>query len=315
MRLKSLIAILAVSTFFASCGSKAEGDSNLATVKDSTSYALGSLQAKGMMDQMRAMKVFKYIDADWLLKGAKDRIDEKSLIDNEQARTVITYVMQGARTDSAFAMAAATKGDVMVNKSDSLSYALGSQVIEGISQGATQLNVVDKIDNLKVFDAIRDVVTDSSLIDAVTARRLIDAVVKEANEKKAEVEGAKGNAFLEENKKRDGVITTESGLQYEVLKEGVGASPKATDKVKVHYHGTLIDGTVFDSSVERGEPITFGLNQVIKGWTEGVQLMKEGAKYKFYIPQELGYGGRAAGKIPPYSTLIFEVELLEVVKE
>jgi FKBP-type peptidyl-prolyl cis-trans isomerase len=315
MKLKSIIAIVAVGTLFASCGSKAEGDANLATVKDSTSYALGSLQTKGMMDQMKAMKIFKYIDAEWLLKGAEDRIDDKSLIDNDQARAVITYVMQGVRMDSLFTMAAATKGDVMVNKSDSLSYALGSQIIEGISQGATQLNVADKIDNLKVFDAIKDVVTDSSKMDAITARRLIDAVVQEANDKQAEVEGAKGSAFLEENKKREGVITTESGLQYEVLKEGVGASPNATDKVKVHYHGTLIDGTVFDSSVERGKPITFGLNQVIKGWTEGVQLMREGAKYKFYIPQELGYGGRAAGKIPPYSTLIFEVELLEVVKE
>jgi FKBP-type peptidyl-prolyl cis-trans isomerase len=124
-------------------------------------------------------------------------------------------------------------------------------------------------------------------MDHATARRLIDAVVKEAHEKEAEVKGAEGKAFLEENKKRDGVVTTESGLQYEVLKEGTGDSPKATDKVRVHYHGTLIDGTVFDSSVERGEPAEFGLNGVIKGWTEGVQLMKEGAKYKFYIPYDL----------------------------
>ena len=121
-------------------------------------------------------------------------------------------------------------------------------------------------------------------------------------------------AFLAENKLKEGVITTESGLQYEVLKEGKGAKPTAEDKVKVHYHGTLIDGTVFDSSVERGEPITFGLNQVIPGWTEGLQLMTVGSKYRFYIPQELGYGNRQAGKIPPYSTLIFEVELLGIEK-
>ena len=123
---------------------------------------------------------------------------------------------------------------------------------------------------------------------------------------------AKGEAFLAENALRSEVTVTESGLQYEVLKMGKGAKPKATDRVKVHYHGTLTDGTVFDSSVDRGEPITFGLNQVIPGWTEGVQLMPVGSKFRFYIPQELGYGAQQAGSIPPYSTLIFEVELLGI---
>ncbi len=123
---------------------------------------------------------------------------------------------------------------------------------------------------------------------------------------------AEGERFLEENKTKPGIITTESGLQYEVLKMGKGKRPAATDKVRVHYHGTLIDGTVFDSSVERGEPISFGLNQVIAGWTEGVQLMPVGSKFRFFIPQELGYGSHEAGSIPPYSTLIFEVELLGI---
>lgn len=124
-----------------------------------------------------------------------------------------------------------------------------------------------------------------------------------------------GEKFLEENKLREGVITTESGLQYEVLKMGKGARPTATDKVKVHYHGTLIDGKVFDSSVERGEPITFPLNGVIAGWTEGVQLMPVGSKFKFFIPYYLAYGERAMGEdIPPYSALIFEVELLGIEK-
>ncbi|MBQ7698232.1 MAG: FKBP-type peptidyl-prolyl cis-trans isomerase [Paludibacteraceae bacterium] len=123
-----------------------------------------------------------------------------------------------------------------------------------------------------------------------------------------------GERFLEANRLKEGVQVTESGLQYEVLTMGKGPQPQATDKVKVHYHGTLIDGTVFDSSVERGEPAEFGLNQVIKGWTEGLQLMPVGSKFRFYIPQELGYGERATGKIPPYSTLIFDVELLDIVK-
>ena len=123
-----------------------------------------------------------------------------------------------------------------------------------------------------------------------------------------------GEKFLADNALKEGVTTTESGLQYEVLKMGKGKKPAATDRVKVHYHGTLIDGTVFDSSVDRGEPIVFGLNQVIKGWTEGVQLMPIGSKFRFYIPQELGYGAQNAGSIPPYSTLIFEVELLGIEK-
>ena len=124
----------------------------------------------------------------------------------------------------------------------------------------------------------------------------------------------KGEAFLAENAKKEGVKTTESGLQYKVLKEGTGKSPKATDEVEVHYEGKLIDGTVFDSSIKRGQTISFPLNRVIKGWTEGVQLMKEGAKYQFFIPSKLGYGasGTPGGPIPPNAALIFEVELFKV---
>ena len=123
-----------------------------------------------------------------------------------------------------------------------------------------------------------------------------------------------GRKFLEENAKKDDVQTTSSGLQYKVLEEGFGTSPKASETVKVHYKGTLIDGTEFDSSYKRGEPISFPLNRVIAGWTEGLQLMKTGAKYEFYIPYELAYGERGAGAvIPPYATLVFLVELLEVL--
>jgi FKBP-type peptidyl-prolyl cis-trans isomerase FklB len=123
-----------------------------------------------------------------------------------------------------------------------------------------------------------------------------------------------GEAFLTANKAKAGVTTTASGLQYEVIKKGTGAMPSETAQVKVHYHGTLIDGTVFDSSVDRGEPATFGVNQVIKGWTEALQLMPVGSKYKLYIPQELAYGPAEQGNIKPYSALVFEVELIEVVK-
>ena len=127
------------------------------------------------------------------------------------------------------------------------------------------------------------------------------------------VEVDEGKSFLEENMKKSGVKTTDSGLQYKVLLEGTGKSPNATDRVTVHYEGTLIDGTKFDSSYDRGEPIDFGLNQVIRGWTEGVQLMKEGSKYKFFIPSDLAYGQQGSpGAIPPNAALIFTVELIRV---
>ncbi len=133
------------------------------------------------------------------------------------------------------------------------------------------------------------------------------------NQQAAGLNQEKGSAFLAENAKKDGVISTASGLQYQVLQQGSGdRQPTATDTVRVHYHGTLIDGTVFDSSVERGETISFPLNRVIPGWTEGVQLMKVGDKFRFFIPSNLAYGTRKAGKIPPGSVLIFDVELFEI---
>lgn len=133
------------------------------------------------------------------------------------------------------------------------------------------------------------------------------------NQKAAQENIRLGNEFLAQNKTKEGVLSTASGLQYQVLQQGSGTvHPKASDTVTVHYHGTLIDGTVFDSSVERGEPIAFPLDRVIKGWTEGVQLMVEGDKYRFFIPSELAYGNRSTGKIGGGSVLIFDVELLKI---
>ncbi|OEE78440.1 FKBP-type peptidyl-prolyl cis-trans isomerase [Vibrio genomosp. F6] len=133
------------------------------------------------------------------------------------------------------------------------------------------------------------------------------------NHKAADINFQIGQDFLVENGKKEGVITTESGLQYQILKEGTGTEhPTAKSRVKVHYHGTLIDGTVFDSSVERNEPIAFGLNQVIKGWTEGVQYMVEGEKIRLFVPSTLGYGKSGSGPIPPATVLIFDIELLEI---
>ena len=145
------------------------------------------------------------------------------------------------------------------------------------------------------------------------AQTAVQTFFQEKAEEQAKEMKAGGETFLAEHGKKEGVVTLPSGLQYKVLKEGNGKKPTATDQVECHYEGKLINGQVFDSSYSRGETATFGLNQVIAGWTEGLQLMQEGAKYRFYIPYTLGYGERGAGQsIPPYATLIFDVELIEV---
>ena len=201
---------------------------------------------------------------------------------------------------------------------DKLSYALGL----GIGQQLKQMGLKDSLKVEDFAQSITDVLNDNELkISNAEAQTLVNSYFQEMEEKMQKENAEKGKkaleegrVFLENNGKRAEVTTTKSGLQYEVLKEGNGKHPKATDKVRCHYEGTLIDGTVFDSSYQRNEPAVFGLNQVIAGWTEGVQLMGEGAKYRFYIPYLLAYGEAGAGaSIPPYSTLIFDVELLEVL--
>ncbi len=201
---------------------------------------------------------------------------------------------------------------------DKLSYALGL----GIGQQLKQMGLKDDLKIEDFAQSITDVLNDNELkVSNAEAQTLVNAYFQQmeekmnaANAEKGKVAREEGRVFLENNGKRAEVVTTKSGLQYEVLKEGNGKHPKATDQVRCHYEGTLLDGTVFDSSYKRNEPAVFGLNQVIAGWTEGVQLMGEGAKYRFYIPYLLAYGERGAGaSIPPYSTLIFDVELLEVL--
>jgi FKBP-type peptidyl-prolyl cis-trans isomerase len=213
-------------------------------------------------------------------------------------------------TNVAFAQKKGTKNNTMKNEKDSISYFLGNEVGSYYRTNNIELNA-------DVFmEGVLDALKNENKLDE-EAKEKVMAMFQQQQQKKAnqqlEMTKEAGRKFLEENKKKEGVKTTASGLQYKVLKSSDGVSPNASDKVRVHYHGTLIDGTVFDSSVDRGETITFGLNQVIKGWTEGLQLMKTGEKFVFYIPSELGYGDRAAGaKILGGSTLIFEVELFEV---
>src|SRR5574344_2029714 len=199
---------------------------------------------------------------------------------------------------------------------DKLSYALGLGIGRQLAQmGANDLSIDD------FAAAIKDVVAGNELkMSNHEAQNIVqDYFAKQEQKIQAEMaekgKAAKeaGEKYLAENAKKEGVVTTKSGLQYQVLKEGNGRKPKATDSVKCHYEGFLIDGTMFDSSIQRGEPAPFGLQQVIAGWTEGLQLMQEGAKYRFFIPYLLAYGESGAGQsIPPFSALIFDVELIEV---
>lgn len=196
-------------------------------------------------------------------------------------------------------------------KVDSVSYAIGQDIGSSLkSQGLDQLNA-----NL-LLQAIQDAWKDNPpALTKEQSNMSISNYMQQVKAEKAAKNQAEGDKFLTENKAKPVVTTLPSGLQYQVIKEGTGPKPAATDKVKTHYHGMLIDGTVFDSSVERGEPITFPVSGVIKGWTEALQLMPVGSKWKLFIPAALAYGDRQAGpKIGPNSTLIFEVELLEIVK-
>lgn len=192
---------------------------------------------------------------------------------------------------------------------DKISYALGLSLGQNLLSSG-----VKKLDYQDLAAGIKDVLeANNPQITYQEAQQLLNSFFAELEQKAASVQKQQGQKFLEENQKRAEVKTTASGLQYEVLNATIGQKPKATDTVRVHYEGTLIDGTIFDSSYQRGEPISFGLQQVIKGWTEGLQLMSIGSKYKLYIPYQLGYGERGAGaQIPPYSTLIFTVELLGI---
>lgn len=221
--------------------------------------------------------------------------------------SVVAYAGKKKKKDKCEA-SCAPKALVLSNEMDSVNYAIGIIMHDQIKQM--------KLDTIKtelVKQGMDGSVKQDTIMTVEEASQVLNAYITAAQEKENEKNIKEGKDYLANNKQREGVMVTPTGLQYEVIKEGLGAKPQATDQVTVHYHGTTIDGNVFDSSIERGQPATFGLNQVIKGWTEGVQLMSVGSKYKFFIPYELGYGARGAGgAIPPYATLIFEVELLSI---
>lgn len=202
-----------------------------------------------------------------------------------------------------------TSNSELSTQMDSLSYSLGVSVANNLKSSG-----FETIESSAISAAFNDVFSENDVkISEEDANALIQDYFMELSQKKSQEATNKGQAFLDENASKEGVVTTASGLQYQVLTEGQGAKPVASDEVTVHYHGTLIDGTVFDSSVDRGQPATFPVGGVIQGWVEALQLMNVGSKYKLFIPSNLAYGERGAGgSIGPNETLIFEVELLSI---
>lgn len=203
----------------------------------------------------------------------------------------------------------ATRAQNNQSTMDSVSYSLGILLAQNLKQQG-----FDSVDVPSLSQGIDDMISGNDLkVSPEEANRVVQEYMSAAQAKQYEGVIAEGQEFLKANAQREDVQTTASGLQYRVIQEGTGASPADTSQVTVHYTGKLLDGTVFDSSVERGEPVTFGVTQVIAGWTEALKMMKEGAKWELFIPYELAYGERGAGgAIPPYATLVFEVELLKV---
>ncbi len=194
---------------------------------------------------------------------------------------------------------------------DSLSYSVGVLIAQSLKQQG-----LDKVDASSLADGVKDAIESGTLkVSLEDANQIVNTYMTAAQKEQSSAIIEEGQKFLAENAKKEGVVTLPSGLQYKILKEGTGEKPGPTDKVTTHYHGTLLDGTVFDSSVERGQPASFPVNGVIKGWQEALQLMPVGSKWRLFVPSDLAYGERGAGgAIKPYATLIFDVELLSIDK-
>lgn len=288
MKKTTILTVLAVAAglLMTSCNNKSvKVESNL----DSISYAAGIVNSYGLTPYLSEKMEIDTTYMDEVIRGIKEASGAKS----EKEKAYLAGLQIGSQIQSQipYMNESIFSSDTLTKIDEKLFY---EAFFASLKKDSLMMNVEDA----------------SSFIKAERDKRNVAEMEKLYGSNKQA-----GIAFLNNNKTQEGVVETASGLQYKIVKMGNGAKPLATDRVKVNYHGTLIDGTVFDSSVERGTPAEFGLNQVIQGWTEGLQLMPVGSKFTFYVPYQLGYNDRESGSIKPYSTLIFDVELLEIVKK
>ena len=325
MKIKSIenLGLLAAMVTFTACNNQKRQD-KLNTEIDSVSYALG-------LDMANKIKL-NFSDANnaAFIAGYEASGDSANVKIQAKDMDGILRTFFQKKQQEAMAQAADTTGvapEVKVNsnttssllsEADSVSYALGLDMANKMKPNFEEINDDLFLQGYGELNDSLNVLLELKDLDGILRNFFMERQRKQAEEQALKEHGPQKEAgikFLEENKANEGVVVTESGLQYVVLKEGNGTKPAETDNVTVHYHGTTPEGTVFDSSVDRGEPASFGLNQVIKGWTEGLQLMGEGAKFKFFIPQELAYGANPrGGVIKPFMPLVFEVELIKVNK-
>jgi FKBP-type peptidyl-prolyl cis-trans isomerase FklB len=325
----AILSIAAIGMLFTSCGETVSTNPTLKSDKDTLSYALGislyenmrlemGLQQMGLIgDTMRvAMEYSGKINAEAdsvkkiaLRKEMKSKIDSINSANQRNLAEFAKGVQEGI---------SAPKSKDAYLQGLSLGQYLSSNAIENVNGQLFDKDSKESLDKSLVVSGLVTAMTHKKPV-IENANVLLDTKMKAIQEAKLEKEYGEqkvaNQKFLDENKQKEGIVTLPSGVQYKVEKEGNGAKPTAKDVVKVHYHGTLIDGSVFDSSVERGQPATFGVGQVIPGWTEILQLMPVGSKWTVYIPYEQAYGAQGNGRIQPFSTLIFEVELLDIEKQ
>ncbi len=312
--MKNLIYLLPVVLLMYACGGSGVGsnDNVLVSADDSLSYAIGAITAKNFKDQGLKLNSTTYREGFDAAEKGSGYLSKEAL---EKIFAQLTKEMQ-MKAQMKQMNPGGENTPLSINI-DTLSYAMGMDLHNNLKDSGIKMNsAAIYAGNADAFTEDPAKLTEEQIKTHMTAfsKKMQEvAMAKQAEELPKNI--AEGAAFLAGKEKEAGVKKTASGLLYKVVKQGNGPKPKATDKVEVHYHGTLMDGTVFDSSVDRGEPIEFPLNGVIPGWTEGVQLMAKGSKFTFYIPYNLAYGERGSGpKIGPGATLVFDVELLDINK-
>ena len=317
--MKKIFLAAFIATAIISCGEKTkkaettedtpnEEKVEFANNDEKLSYSLGINSAKELANRLQQFGILNDVINKELFAGVQDVFDAKPIMSNQEIQQKLMALGQKIQT----------KQPLNDDEKKELSYLLGiqeGQMVAGIKENTELGDIFNRDLFMKGYIAVAE--SKPIALPEEEANEIATNYYQAMVEKRSQKNRAEGEAFLAENTKKEGVITTASGLQYEILIKGNGRKPSPSDRVKVHYHGTTLDGNVFDSSVDRGTPAEFGVTQVIAGWIEGLQLMPVGSKWRFYIPQELAYGANPdpRGPIQPYAMLIFEVELLDIVSK